>query len=78
MSRDFYAGLIAVMAAVFFISPAFVLELGNINDTAALTRSGVGMDFFEVVGNDVRIDLGSAHVGVTQHFLNVSDRGPAL
>ncbi len=78
MSRAFFAVLIAVMAAVFSVPPAFVLKRGHVYDAAALTRCSLGVDFFKVVGNDVRIELGGAHVGVTEHFLNVPDRGPAL
>ena len=66
------AGLLLLAGA-----PVGELECGGLGGGAALAGGGFGVDGFEVVLDDVGVDLGGLDVAVAEHFLDVPDAGSA-
>ena len=62
---------------LFARAPVGELKCGGLGDGATFAGGGFLMDGFEVVFDDVGVDLGGFDAAVAEHFLDVADAGSA-
>ena len=62
---------------LFARAPVGKLEGRSFGEGAAFAWGGLGVDGFEVVFDDVGVDLGGFYAAVAEHFLDVPDAGSA-
>ena len=58
-------------------TPVGELEGGGFACGAAFAGGGLGVDGFEIVFDDVGVNLGGLDAAVAEHFLDVADAGSA-
>lgn len=79
--RGFPAGFSFFAGGAGFLllprSPVGELECRGFGDGAALAGAGLFVDGFEVVFDDMGVDLGGLDAAVAEHFLDVPDAGSA-